>query len=433
MSKFTKLTSRLVPLPVDNIDTDQIIPARFLKVTDKNGLGEALFSDWRYNADGSPKEDFVLNQPQWQGAQVLLAGDNFGCGSSREHAPWALTGYGFTAVISTSFADIFRNNALKNGLLPIIVDPEMHRELFDLTEEAPMAEITIDLEDQNVSLPGGRSLSFPIDPFAKTCLLNGVDQLGYIQRFEDEILAFEKARELIHMQHPAWFYDEFKHSGVDYADASQVAVYDTRHQRFREYKKFADSVVASLALGRDSEVVDLGVGTGAFTLNAASHYKKIYAVDVSEAMLEYTRDKAMRAGLNNVVFSRGGFLTYKHAGEPVDAVISSAALHHLPDMWKWVGLLNVAGMLKPGGRFFLFDVVFPMTPNYVDCFNGWVGDFVALVGQEFAGEVETHLRDEYSTFDWIMEGLLRRAGFVIDSCEYNSGMGATYLCTRSDQ
>ena len=194
MPEFTKqtLTSRLIPLPVENVDTDQIIPARYLKATDKNGMGEALFSDWRYNPDGEPKPDFVLNDPQYQGAQILLAGDNFGCGSSREHAPWALTGYGFRAVISTSFADIFRNNALKNNLLPIIVDAETLQSLFDLVEEAPRAEITVDLETQSVHLPDGSSVSFPIDPFSKTCLIQGVDQLGYIKSFENEIVAFEQ-------------------------------------------------------------------------------------------------------------------------------------------------------------------------------------------------------------------------------------------------
>lgn len=191
MAEFTRLTSRMVPLPVENIDTDQIIPARYLKATDKNGMGDALFSDWRYNADGSQKPEFILNDPQYQGAQILLAGDNFGCGSSREHAPWALTGYGFRAVISTSFADIFRNNALKNGLIPLIVDAETHQSLFDLAEEAPMAEIKIDLESQTATLPGGHVVSFPIDPFSKTCLLKGVDQLGYIMGFEDAIAAFE--------------------------------------------------------------------------------------------------------------------------------------------------------------------------------------------------------------------------------------------------
>jgi 3-isopropylmalate/(R)-2-methylmalate dehydratase small subunit len=192
MAHFTTLTSRIVPLPVNDIDTDQIIPARFLKVTDKAGLGANLFSDWRYNADGSSKADFIINRPEVQGAQILLAGDNFGCGSSREHAPWALTGYGFRAVISTSFADIFRNNALKNGLLPVIVDAEVHRSLFDLTEEALAATLTIDLASQSLTLPDGRKVTFPIDGFSKSCLLNGVDELGYILGFEKQIVAYEK-------------------------------------------------------------------------------------------------------------------------------------------------------------------------------------------------------------------------------------------------
>jgi 3-isopropylmalate/(R)-2-methylmalate dehydratase small subunit len=193
VTQFTRLTSRVIPLPNRNIDTDQIIPARFLKVTDKAGLGVALFSDWRYNSDGSPKPDFVLNRAEHQGAQILLAGDNFGCGSSREHAPWALTGWGIRAVISTSFADIFRNNALKNGLLPIIVDAETHQSLFDLIEEVPAAELTIDLASQRASLPDGSSLSFPIDNFSKKCLLNGVDQLRYILSHQTRIAAYEAA------------------------------------------------------------------------------------------------------------------------------------------------------------------------------------------------------------------------------------------------
>ncbi len=191
MAQFTSLTSRLVPLPVNDIDTDQIIPAQFLKVTDKAGLAQALFQNWRYRADGSPNPDFVLNQHQSQGAQILLAGDNFGCGSSREHAPWALTGYGFRAVISTSFADIFRNNALKNGLLPIIVDKATHAELFDLAEEAPGAEVTVDLATQTVALPGGHTVSFPIDGFSKACLLKGTDELGYLLGFEQQIAEYE--------------------------------------------------------------------------------------------------------------------------------------------------------------------------------------------------------------------------------------------------
>jgi 3-isopropylmalate/(R)-2-methylmalate dehydratase small subunit len=190
MAQFTTLTSRMIPLPVNDIDTDQIIPAQFLKVTDKNGLAEALFYHWRYNDDKSPKEDFIINKPESKGAQILLAGDNFGCGSSREHAPWALTAYGFRAVISTSFADIFRNNSLKNGLIPIIVDEATHKMLFDLVEEAPRAELTVDLASQTVSFPAG-SFTFPIDAFSKACLLNGVDELGYIMSFENEIAAFE--------------------------------------------------------------------------------------------------------------------------------------------------------------------------------------------------------------------------------------------------
>jgi 3-isopropylmalate/(R)-2-methylmalate dehydratase small subunit len=190
MAQFTKLTSRVVPLPANDIDTDQIIPARFLKATDKNGMGDNLFADWRYNVDGSPKADFVLNKPASQGAQILLAGDNFGCGSSREHATWALTAYGFRAVISTSFADIFRNNALKNGLIPIIVADEVHKLLFDLIEEVPNTEFTVDLASQTLSFSNG-SVEFPIDPFNKTCLLNGTDELGYIMSFEKEIAEFE--------------------------------------------------------------------------------------------------------------------------------------------------------------------------------------------------------------------------------------------------
>ncbi len=191
MAQFTSLTSSIIPLLIDNIDTDQIIPARFLKATDKVGMGDNLFADWRYQADGSPRPDFPLNQAQHRQAQILLAGDNFGCGSSREHAPWALAGYGFRAIISTSFADIFRNNALKNGLLPIIVDAETHRDLQDLLMEAPAAELSVDLARQVLVLPGGREATFPIDGFAKACLLNGLDELGYILGFEKEIAAYE--------------------------------------------------------------------------------------------------------------------------------------------------------------------------------------------------------------------------------------------------
>jgi 3-isopropylmalate/(R)-2-methylmalate dehydratase small subunit len=192
MARFTTLTSRVIPLLVDNIDTDQIIPARFLKVTDKQGLGDNLFADWRYDESGRPKPDFPLNKEEHRGAAILLAGDNFGCGSSREHAPWALTGYGLHAVISTSFADIFCNNALKNGLLPVKVDKETYQDLLETLRTDPDAELHIDLASQTVSLPGGKRVLFPIDSFSKTCLVEGVDELGYIMRFNEQIVAYEK-------------------------------------------------------------------------------------------------------------------------------------------------------------------------------------------------------------------------------------------------
>jgi 3-isopropylmalate/(R)-2-methylmalate dehydratase small subunit len=193
MATFTTLTARAVVLPVNDIDTDQIIPARFLKTTDKLGLGKSLFADWRYLADGAPRPDFVLNQPGAAGAQVLVAGDNFGCGSSREHAPWALTGFGFRAVVSTSFADIFKNNALKNGLVPVTVDAATHAELLAALARDPSATLTIDLQAQAIRLPGGREVRFPIDAFARTCLLEGVDELGYILKHEARIAAHERA------------------------------------------------------------------------------------------------------------------------------------------------------------------------------------------------------------------------------------------------
>ena len=189
MTTFTSFESRLVPLPIDNIDTDQIIPARFLKTISKEGLGDQLFYDWRYDAAGQPKPDFILNQPAARSSQILLAGDNFGCGSSREHAPWALTQYGFRAVISTSFADIFQQNSLKNSLLPIVVPRPIHAELF----QNPGITVQVDLAAQTLTLPGGRAVKFPIDAFARHCLLEGIDELGYILNQAPAIAAFEAA------------------------------------------------------------------------------------------------------------------------------------------------------------------------------------------------------------------------------------------------
>lgn len=191
MTKFTPFSSKLVQIPVDNLDTDQIIPARFLKTISKDGLGDQLFFDWRYDAEGKPKADFVLNQDWAKVRGVLLAGDNFGCGSSREHAPWALTQYGFRAVISTSFADIFKNNSLKNSLLPIEVDAETHKKLLALPSDA---EVSIDLAAQTLTLPDGSSVKFPVDEFSKYLLLEGVDELGFILQQQDAIKAFEAQR-----------------------------------------------------------------------------------------------------------------------------------------------------------------------------------------------------------------------------------------------
>jgi 3-isopropylmalate/(R)-2-methylmalate dehydratase small subunit len=190
---FTTFTSALVPFPNENVDTDQIIPARFLKTTEKSGLAGALFNDWRYEADGTPRPDFILNQPEMQGRMVLLAGDNFGCGSSREHAPWALTSWGIRAILSTSFADIFRSNALKNGLLPIVVDEDTHRQLFDQVSFHPDALVTVDLEEQVVHLPGDEDIPFQVDPFARQMLLAGTDEIGWMLARSAAIDAWEGA------------------------------------------------------------------------------------------------------------------------------------------------------------------------------------------------------------------------------------------------
>jgi len=191
MTPFTNFRSRLVPLAINNIDTDQIIPARFLKTTSKEGLDRQLFCDWRYDAQGNPKPDFILNQPRAAGAQVLLAGDNFGCGSSREHAPWALTQFGFRAVVSTSFADIFKGNALRNSLLPIALPADVHADLFAAVAANPDATVEIDLAAQTLTTPAGRAVAFSIDAFSRHCLLEGVDELGYILKRDGAIRAYE--------------------------------------------------------------------------------------------------------------------------------------------------------------------------------------------------------------------------------------------------
>jgi 3-isopropylmalate/(R)-2-methylmalate dehydratase small subunit len=193
---FRAFSSRVIALPAENVDTDQIVPARYLKVTDKEGLADALFRDYRFEEDGTLKEPrFIIDQPQSQGRQILLVGDNFGTGSSREHAPWALRAWGIRAILSTSFADIFRSNALKNGVLPIVVDPATHRRLFDLVERDPDAELRVDLAEQGVLLLDGATIDFDVDPFSKMMLMAGTDEIGYVLAKDDEIAAWEAAHE----------------------------------------------------------------------------------------------------------------------------------------------------------------------------------------------------------------------------------------------
>jgi 3-isopropylmalate/(R)-2-methylmalate dehydratase small subunit len=177
---FTTLTSTYVVLPADNVDTDQIIPARFLKVTGKRGLGDNVFADWRLRPDGTPNPDFPLNRPDAVGAHILVAGVNFGCGSSREHAPWALVGWGLRAIVAPSFADIFKQNAMKNGLLPVVVDADVHARLVEGRHVDPKARMTIDLPAQTLTFAANQSTHFDIDPFAKECLVHGIDELGYL-------------------------------------------------------------------------------------------------------------------------------------------------------------------------------------------------------------------------------------------------------------
>ena len=230
---------------------------------------------------------------------------------------------------------------------------------------------------------------------------------------------------------PEWTYDEMKQIGVDYSSIEQVQHYDDMHQKFRDYEKNSDAIIKLLELDSNSTVIDIGAGTGAFTLYAAKHCRKIYAVDVSLAMLNRCRKKCEEIGLSNVSYCHGGFLTYNHEAEQADAMVSIASLHHLPDFWKLVGLSRAAEMLKVGGRFFLFDIVFPSAvENLEGRLDAWVRSIAERSGHELAAEAKIHIREEYSTYDWVMEGLLKRAGFEIESAEYGDGFQATYICTR---
>ena len=230
---------------------------------------------------------------------------------------------------------------------------------------------------------------------------------------------------------PGWRYNEWKPCGVNYNSVLCAMSYDIHHGKFRDYQRESEQIISLLDLNADQTVIDMGCGTGAFAIHAAGRCRKIYAVDVSKAMLRCARRKAKKAKLDNIEFHHGGFLTYDHKVNPVDAIVSTVVLHHLPDFWKLAGLKRLAQMCKTGGKLYLFDVVFSFDMN--DCESRlvqWVKSTAERIGMMFAEEVKIHVREEYSTFDWIMEGLLERAGFAIESANYGNDLMAAYLCTR---
>ena len=230
---------------------------------------------------------------------------------------------------------------------------------------------------------------------------------------------------------PGWQYDEGKPCGVNYNDVWRAWVYDRCQQGFRDYKAESKDILAILGLDKNQTAIDMGCGTGAFTINAAKHLKKIYAVDVSNAMLRRARKKAKKAKLGNIEFSKGGFLTYTHNDEPVDAIVSVTVLHHLPDFWKMIGLQRLARMIKTGGKIYIKDVVFSFDlARYKSHIKAFIQIIINKTEPGMKWELETHFRREFSTCGWIMEGLLERAGFRIDNAHYKDDFFATYLCTK---
>lgn len=230
---------------------------------------------------------------------------------------------------------------------------------------------------------------------------------------------------------PRWQYDEMKFSGIDYSRMEEVAAYDGMHRKFRDYTKSSEQIIRRLSLDANSIVIDLGSGTGAFALHAATKCRTVYAVDISAAMLEYCRQQATSAGLTNIVFCQGGLLTYEHSAELADAAVCVAVLHHLPDFWKVTALTRCGSMLKRGGRLYLFDIVFPSAePQLTRRIDEWIQAIEAAADARLAAEAVIHARDEFSTYDWIMEGIIRQSGFHIDAAEYAAGFQTTYVCTK---
>jgi len=235
-------------------------------------------------------------------------------------------------------------------------------------------------------------------------------------------------------ERPNWQWDEYKHAGTDFGDPAEVSKYEARHLSFRNIPTENANIMNCIGLEKTHTVIDMGAGTGFFAIEAARHCGKVHMVDVSEAMLDYARKKAKKEGLINIEFHHGGFLTYEHEGEPADAAVSAAALHHLPDFWKYVGLKRLANSMKPGGKLFLMDVIFSFAPTeYAQALGGHIKATAESMGQEFADGFIGHFRDEFSTFDWVMEGLLDRAGFRIDSSNYYNSVVAYYVCTKAGE
>lgn len=230
---------------------------------------------------------------------------------------------------------------------------------------------------------------------------------------------------------PKWQYDEFLPPGVDFTSIEEVDKYDAMHQKFRDYAKATQMIIQVLGINVQSTIIDMGSGTGAFALHAAKQCKQIYAVDISKPMLEYCQKKAEEAGISNISFHHGGLLTYNHQAEPVDAMVCVAVLHHLPDFWKQIGLQRAARMIKPGGKLFLFDIVFPSKEtNLADSIDKMIQTFEQQAGEQMAKEAIVHIKNEFSTYDWILEGILVKSGFKIDTAQYNPGFQTSYICSR---
>jgi len=238
----------------------------------------------------------------------------------------------------------------------------------------------------------------------------------------------------INKNRPQWQYDEMKLSGVNFDSEEFADKYDKHHEKIRDYKKETEERIKLLGLDEKSSIIDMGCGTGAFAINAAGYYKKIYGVDVSKLMINHARKKADEASIENIEFHHGGFLTYEHKDEPVDGIVCSLVLHHLPDLWKQLALKRLAQMLRPGGKLLLFDVVCSFDiANFESSIEGYIETMVERLGIEMQNELETHFRQEYSTFEWIMEEMLKRAGFEINKSDYIEGFFANYICTKKDE